>query len=85
MLPLKNGDAYNPGDTLLCNGATLLQAKRYSAHLSDRHLYVVLCKYDDEYVTWIYRNDEMFCFWGHYYRDKQEAIEDYHTRTYKHD
>ena len=81
-ISLENGEEYKPGDILECNGAKLIYAKKYNpGSLDDWHFYIVMCQWkEDEFVTWVYRSDKDYCFWGHYYKDRQEAFYDYLKR-----
>lgn len=82
----KNGDTYNTGDTLP-NGATYIYSKPYSKHKGDKHLRIVLAKWEKgghwEYITWMYNVRDNYAFHGHYYLSpnaKQESMYDYLER-----
>ncbi len=53
-------------------GAEMLACKAHTETLD-----VILCKFQGEFVTWIASWDTQEVFWGHYFMDKQNAVDDY--------
>lgn len=57
---------------LLSNGARVLK-------YDDDKQVVLALFHDNEFVTWA-TDDKGNCFWGHYYPNIDEALEDYNDR-----
>ena len=51
-LQIEPGEALREDNPTLPSGAYLIAAKRYSAHPEDRHLWLLLCEWNGDYVTW---------------------------------
>ena len=60
----------------------ILLEKPYSNHPGDKHLSIVLAKWNGEYVTWGHNKDDGGYFWGHYFDETEyeKAIVDFKKR-----
>ena len=59
---------FNSGDTLP-NGALVIETR------GDK----VLARWHEQFVTWV-MCPEGYCYWGHYFSDLGEAVQDFQTR-----
>lgn len=57
-------------------------SKMYSNHPGDEHLEVVLANIGgyQPWVTWMYNKQDSSYFWGHYFEDYKDAMEDFNKR-----
>lgn len=60
----------------------ILLEKAYSNHPGDKHLSIVLAKWNGELVTWAHNKDDGGFFWGHYFdaSEYKEAAADFLKR-----
>lgn len=58
---------------------TLLKKVQFP-HELDHYLYLTLCKFDDEYVTWEYNEETGSYFYGHYFKTLPQAEVDFDKR-----
>ena len=66
---------------VLSNGARVIDSRKLSDNPKDEYLAVVLCGFQEQYVTWEYNRTDGACFWGHYFQDDLEkAQSDFITR-----
>lgn len=49
------------------------------AHVIDQHGDIVLCRFRNEFVTWMVASDGE-AYWGHYFPDFDSAVDDYRKR-----
>jgi len=61
----------------------ILARKPYSTAEGDKHLEIVLAEIPNgmtPFVTWGYNKQTGGYFWGHYFSDKETALEDFNKR-----
>lgn len=61
----------------------ILARKPYSSAEGDGHLEIVLAEISDSitpFVTWGFNKQTGGYFWGHYFDDKEKALEDFNTQ-----
>jgi hypothetical protein len=60
----------------------IIKRKRYSQHVDDSHLFIILAEFNGQYVTWVYNDIDDCCVSGHYFKASQyaEALRDYNER-----
>lgn len=58
----------------------ILMEKPYTNYPDDVHITIVLCNWNNEYVTWLRDSKKEAYFWGHYFDTFQEALKDFNNR-----
>ena len=78
-LQIEPGEELKEDNSTLPAGAYLVAAKPWSEHPQDRHLWLLLCVWNEEYVTWRFNDgtggDVPGCYLRKDFEDLQSAIE----------
>jgi hypothetical protein len=67
----------------LDNHAKVIDAKMYSDHPGDHYLQIVVARFQNQYVTWLYNSTFHGCTEGHYFDRLIDAVKDYEGRGRK--